>query len=86
MGNYDKRRVMGKVLELIELKDEAYMRAIEMGAGPKLLNVVVDDEETSTYMLKHNILMQHTYFIPNSKVTTYQANQDIIEAAEYIAN
>jgi structural maintenance of chromosome 2 len=82
MNNYDKKRVHGKVLELIELKEDAYMRAIEMGAGPKLMNIVVDDEETSTYMLKNNIIGQHNYYIPNSKVTSFQPNEDIIKVAE----
>lgn len=51
IGNYDKKRVYGKILELIQIKDESYMRAIELGAGNKLQNIVVDDENTSAYLL-----------------------------------
>lgn len=55
MGNWDRKRVFGRVLELIEIKDDTFIKAIELGAGPKLTNVVVDDENTSTYILSNRV-------------------------------
>ena len=56
MNNWDKRRVFGRVFELFDVVDSNYIRALEIGAGNKINNVVVDNEDTSTYMLKHNII------------------------------
>jgi chromosome segregation ATPase len=56
MQGWDKKRVFGKVFELFELKDDTFTKALELGVGPKLNNVVVDDEDTATYMLKSNIV------------------------------
>lgn len=83
--HWDKKRVYGKVFELFELKEESYARAIEQGAGPKLNNVIVDDEETSTYMLQANIVGTLTYYIPNSKVSTFHPNEELVRAADQIA-
>ena len=71
LGNYDKNRIYGKVFELIDIKDDSYMKALEQGAGNKLNNVVVDDENTAAYLLKNNILNTHVYIIPNKKIQLF---------------
>ena len=85
MGNYDKKRVFGRVLELIEIKDDTFIKAIELGAGPKLTNIVVDDENTSTYILSHKVFQNHNYIIPNSKVNEFRPKEELIRVAEQIA-
>ena len=58
------------------------MKAIELGAGAKLSNIVVDDEETSTYILKNNILNQHAYIIPNKKIQGFPPNDELVRVAD----
>lgn len=85
MANWDRRRVFGRVFELFEVTEPAYLKALEVGAGPKLNNVVVDDEDTGAYMLKNNVLNQMAYFIPNSKVTAFQPSEEVLRVADRIA-
>jgi structural maintenance of chromosome 2 len=74
------------VLELIEIKDENFIKAIELGAGPKLTNIVVDDEQTSTHILSQKIFTNHSYLIPNSKVNEFKPKEELIRVAEQIAS
>jgi len=49
---FDRSRVKGLVAQLVEIKDEKYATALEVTAGGRLYNVVVDNEETGTGLLQ----------------------------------
>jgi structural maintenance of chromosome 2 len=45
----------------------------------------VDDEDTVTEMFNQEVIKMHTYYIPNSRVTAFQASEDLVKAADQIA-
>lgn len=50
--HFDRSRVKGLVAELIEVREERFTNAIEVCAGGKLYQVVVDTDETGSALLK----------------------------------
>ncbi|KAJ9678931.1 hypothetical protein PVL29_020976 [Vitis rotundifolia] len=54
--NFDRSRVKGVVAKLIKVKDSSTMTALEVAAGGKLFNVVVDTENTGKLLLQNGDL------------------------------
>jgi structural maintenance of chromosome 2 len=67
-AGFDKRRVFGRVLSLMKLKDMRYAKALEFVAGAKLHFVVVDNESTSKLLLDRDCFSQRETCVPNSKI------------------
>lgn len=51
-SNFDRNRVRGRVFSLFQQKEDKFLKALESGAGGKLLNIVVDNEITAKLLLK----------------------------------
>uniref|UniRef100_A0A1I8IKR6 Structural maintenance of chromosomes protein n=1 Tax=Macrostomum lignano TaxID=282301 RepID=A0A1I8IKR6_9PLAT len=66
---FDRRRVLGPVCQLLEAVDEKFAVALEVTAGAKLFNVVVDTEATAKLLLQRGQLRQKTTFIPLNKIS-----------------
>lgn len=47
------------------------MKALEAGAGGKLLNIVVDNEITAKVLLKKNCFNHGVNLIPNNKISVF---------------
>ncbi|XP_065318808.1 structural maintenance of chromosomes protein 2-like [Gordionus sp. m RMFG-2023] len=78
-------KVKGKILNLINaLTNQKYCRAIEVAAGGRLNNVVVDTEQTAKQILMHGKLVNRTTFIPLNKITPKYIKNSIIELATQI--
>ncbi|MBA0757131.1 hypothetical protein Gotri_020243, partial [Gossypium trilobum] len=54
--NFDRSKVKGVVVKLIKVKDSSAMAALEVTAGGKLFNVVVDTENTGKQLLRNGDL------------------------------
>ncbi|MBA0821160.1 hypothetical protein Goarm_018033, partial [Gossypium armourianum] len=54
--NFDGSKVKGVVVKLIKVKDSSAMAALEVTAGGKLFNVVVDTENTGKQLLQNGDL------------------------------
>ena len=50
--NFNRNKVKGRVIRNFILKNEKYTRAIEQVAGGKLYNIIVDNENTYSKLLK----------------------------------
>lgn len=66
--NFDRSKVKGVVAQLIEVKDNSTMTALEVAAGGKLFNVVVDTEQTGKILLEKGGLRKRVTIIPLSKI------------------
>ncbi len=81
--NFDRRKVKGLVANLITLKDTSSATALEVAAGGKLYNVVVDSEITGKALLsKAAGLKRRVTIIPLNKINNRTVDEGKIRAAE----
>ncbi|KAL6311386.1 hypothetical protein AAG906_025808 [Vitis piasezkii] len=69
--NFDRSRVKGVVAKLIKVKDSSTMTALEVAAGGKLFNVVVDTENTGKLLLQNGDLRRRVTIIPLNKIQSH---------------
>ncbi|KAI9706941.1 MAG: Structural maintenance of chromosomes protein 2 [Bogoriella megaspora] len=84
---FDRTKVKGLVAQLFTL-DENYTRAgtaLEICAGGRLYNVVVDTAETGTQLLQNGKLRKRVTIIPLNKIAAFRASAEKIGAAQKLA-
>ncbi|KAL8967297.1 MAG: hypothetical protein Q9197_005505 [Variospora fuerteventurae] len=84
---FDKSRVKGLVAQLFTLdKDKTQAgTALEICAGGRLYNVVVDSAETGTQLLQNGKLKKRVTIIPLNKIAAFKASAEKIGAAQELA-
>ncbi|XP_078446527.1 structural maintenance of chromosomes protein 2-2-like [Wolffia australiana] len=79
--NFDRSKVKGVVAKLIKVKDSSAMTALEVAAGGKLYNVVVDTENTGKQLLQNGDLRRRVTIIPLNKIQSHTVPQRVQQAA-----
>ncbi|CAI0404510.1 unnamed protein product [Linum tenue] len=79
--NFDRTKVKGVVAKLIEVKDKSAMTALEVTAGGKLYNVVVDTENTGKQLLQNGELRRRVTIIPLNKIQAHRVPPRVQQAA-----
>lgn len=79
--DFDRRRVRGLVANLITVRDPAACTAIEVAAGGKLYNVVVDTEETGKLLLSGGQLKRRVTIVPLNKIASRTPSADAVRVA-----
>jgi chromosome segregation ATPase len=76
--NFDRSKVKGLVVTLVGLPEtsERYATALEVSAGGKLYNVVVEDETVGTQLLKKGNLRKRITIIPLNKINAFQISAE----------
>ncbi|GMH08779.1 hypothetical protein Nepgr_010619 [Nepenthes gracilis] len=69
--NFTRSKIKGVVAKLIKVKDSSTMTALEVVAGGKLFNVVVDTETTGKQLLQNGGLQKRVTIIPLNKIQAY---------------
>lgn len=84
---FDRSKVKGLVAQLFTLdKDQvAAATALEICAGGRLYNVVVDTAETGTQLLQNGKLRKRVTIIPLNKISAFKASAEKIGAAQNLA-
>ncbi|GMM28410.1 condensin subunit [Martiniozyma asiatica (nom. inval.)] len=84
---FNDESVLGFCGELFELAhDKAKVAtALEICAGGKLFNVVVDNDNTGKDLLNRGRLIKRTTFIPLNKITSRVINQQVVQTAKKLA-
>ena len=85
--NFDRSKVKGLVAQLFTLdkyKTQAGT-ALEICAGGRLYNVVVDSAETGTQLLQKGKLRKRVTIIPLNKISAFRASAEKIGAAQKVA-
>ena len=84
---FDRSKVKGLVAQLFTLDKEKTQAgtALEICAGGRLYNVVVDTAETGTQLLQNGKLRKRVTIIPLNKIAAFRASADKIGAAKSIA-
>lgn len=85
--NFDRSKVKGLVAQLFTLnKDRTEAgTALEICAGGRLYNVVVDSAETGTQLLQKGKLRKRVTIIPLNKISAFKASAEKIGAAQRLA-
>ncbi|KAJ5154734.1 RecF/RecN/SMC [Penicillium coprophilum] len=85
--NFDRSKVKGLVAQLFTLnKDQVpAATALEICAGGRLYNVVVDSAETGTQLLQKGKLRKRVTIIPLNKISAFRASAEKIGAAQNLA-
>ncbi|KAK0585836.1 hypothetical protein LWI29_034669 [Acer saccharum] len=81
MKNFDRSKVKGVVAKLIKVKNSSTMTALEVTAGGKLFNVIVDTENTGKQLLQHGDLRRRVTIIPLNKIQSYTVSPRVQQAA-----
>lgn len=84
---FDRSKVKGLVAQLFTLdKDRTKAgTALEICAGGRLYNVVVDSSETGTQLLQNGKLRKRVTIIPLDKISAFRASAEKIGAAQKLA-
>lgn len=85
--NFDRSKVKGLVASLFTLNKDKIpaATALEICAGGRLYNVVVDSAETGTQLLQKGKLRKRVTIIPLNKIAAFRASVEKIGAAQNIA-
>jgi chromosome segregation ATPase len=77
--NFDRGKVKGLVATLISLKPEDYNKstALEITAGAKLYNVVVQDEHVGKELLQNGKLKKRVTLIPLNKINAFKMSAQV---------
>ncbi|XP_024996476.1 structural maintenance of chromosomes protein 2-1-like [Cynara cardunculus var. scolymus] len=79
--NFDRAKVKGVVAKLIKVKDSSTMTALEVCAGGKLYNVVVDTENTGKQLLQNGDLRRRVTIVPLNKIQSHPVPPRVQNAA-----
>ena len=84
---FDRSKVKGLVAQLFTLdKDKSRAgTALEICAGGRLYNVVVDSAETGTQLLQNGRLKKRVTIIPLNKINAFKASAEKVGAAQKLA-
>ncbi|KAI8973317.1 hypothetical protein BDF20DRAFT_824084 [Mycotypha africana] len=85
--NFDRSQVKGVVAELITLDKQNYdaSTALEICAGGRLYNVVVEDEKVGAQLLDNGRLRRRWTLIPLNKIQGQKIPDEVLAKAEQIA-
>lgn len=79
---FDRRGVKGALAKLFAMKDAAMATALEVVAGGKLYNIVIDSEQTGKQLLSNGGLQRRYTFIPLNKIESRSLSASTIERAK----
>ncbi|KAJ1729622.1 Structural maintenance of chromosomes protein 2 [Coemansia biformis] len=85
--NFDRGKVKGLVAQLISIDDKNKFAAValEITAGGRIYNVVVDTDETGALLLKNGRLKRRVTIIPLNKIAAQQLDPGIVNFAKSLA-
>ncbi|KAL7424509.1 Structural maintenance of chromosomes protein 2 [Cryptotrichosporon argae] len=85
--NFDRNKVHGLVATLVDLDESHYASstALEICAGGKLYNVVVEDEKVGSALLSGGKLRKRVTIIPLNKINAFRMSAEKLAAAKKVA-
>ncbi|CAI5717390.1 unnamed protein product [Peronospora destructor] len=83
--NFNRKSVMGVLVSLLETKHEWSALALEIAAGGKLYQVVVDNEKTAKDILKFGRLMSRVTIIPLNRISRKTVDRRKMDKARQVA-
>ncbi|GMF21420.1 unnamed protein product [Phytophthora lilii] len=84
--NFQRESVMGVLANLLETKHEWSALALEIAAGGKLYQIVVDNEKTAKDILKFGRLMNRVTIIPLNRISRKTVDPRKMDKARQVAH
>lgn len=83
--NFDRSKVKGLVAQLFTLDEDKAEAgtALEITAGGRLYNVVVDTQVTGTQLLENGRLRKRVTIIPLNKIAAFKASAEVTKICDY---
>eukprot|EP00794_Sanderia_malayensis_P008232 gene8232-9114_t len=81
-SSFDRSKVKGLVCRLMNVKDMKNATSLEVTAGGKLYNVVVDSESTGKQLLERGELKRRVTIIPLNKIATKTLDDGVVKKAK----
>ena len=66
--NFDRSKIKGKLFMLFKVKEKLHEKALQIGAGGKLHNIVVQNEIISKMVIERECFGKNVSIIPNNKI------------------
>ncbi|KAM7008779.1 structural maintenance of chromosomes protein 2 [Tautogolabrus adspersus] len=79
---WDRSKVKGLLANLITVRDLSYSTGLEVVAGGRLYNIVVDTEVTGKKLLEKGELQRRYTIIPLNKISAKTLNDRVVSAAK----
>lgn len=83
---FDRSKVKGVVARLIEVKNPEHATALEVVAGGKLFQIVVDEAITGKALLSRGNLKRRVTIIPLDKITSKSITNSTVSTAKSMAS
>ena len=83
---FDRSKIKGLVAKLIQVRDPKHSTALEIIAGGKLYQVVVDEAITGKALLERGKLQKRVTVIPLDKIKSQQLDHNAVRKATSIAS
>ncbi|KAJ2724988.1 Structural maintenance of chromosomes protein 2 [Coemansia sp. Benny D115] len=85
--NFDRSKVKGLVATLINIEDKNKFAAValEITAGGRIYNVIVDNDEVGSQLIKNGRLKKRVTIIPLNKIAAQQLDPAIVNFAKNLA-
>ena len=83
---FDRNKVKGLVARLVTVKNDKYSTALEVAAGGKLYQVIVDEAIAGKALLDKGQLKRRVTIIPLDKIQGRRVSSSICEEASALAN
>ncbi|MEQ2214851.1 hypothetical protein XENOCAPTIV_021914, partial [Xenoophorus captivus] len=83
---WERSKVKGLLANLITVSDVTYATALEVVAGGRLYNIVVDTEVTGKKLLEKGELQRRYTIIPLNKISAKTLNDKVINTAKSLNN
>jgi structural maintenance of chromosome 2 len=83
---FNRARVKGVVAKLVRVPDPVHATALEVAAGGKLFQVVVDNEQTGAMLLKNGDLKKRVTLLPLNKINNKCLDNNKIEKSKRVAH
>src|SRR5260370_42075189 len=77
--NFDRRQVKGLIASLITIDESDWDKstALEIAAGGRLYNVVVDNQQVGSQLLSKGQLRKRVTIIPLNKISAFKASAQV---------
>lgn len=83
---FNRNRVKGVIAKLIRVHDDVTATAVEVAAGGKLFQVVVDNEITGASLIKNGNLKKRVTFLPLNKINSRCMDPAKVERSKAVAS
>lgn len=83
--NFDRSRVKGVVAKLIRIPNRQHATALEVAAGGKLFQVVVDTEQTGKLLLQKGQLRKRVTILPLNKISNRTIDPNKVQLSKRMA-